>query len=173
MKPRSYMDACCLIEAVKGRLGRTSTHDPEQVDMIHRLLRASRAGEIDVYTSMLSVAEVLYVDKDERPPGVETRDIIDRLLFSGRDGVKLVGTSPSIAKRARDLAWGSDIYTRSIDLLHVASALECRSTELITLDGRLAKKLNRTEVSGVRLIDPIQTANLPDEYRTDDLFKEQ
>jgi predicted nucleic acid-binding protein len=150
---RVYLDACCIIEAIKGRMGRATTHAPEEIDMIQRLMRAARDGAIDAFTSMLSVSEVLYVDKDERPPDADTKQIIDRYLLSGKDGLKLVSTSPSVALGARSLAWDFGIYTRSIDLLHTSCALDCGATELITLDGRLAKKLKKSA-----------------EYRTDDLF---
>lgn len=167
---RVYLDACCLIEGLKGKLGISSAHDAMEVDAIQRLLRAGRDGALDVFTSMVSVAEVLYVDKDEKPPSDETKRLIERFLLSGRDGIKLVSLQPDTALKARDLAWEHGIYSKSIDMIHVASAIQCKAKELLTLDGRLSKKLDRVEVMGCKLLSAKETKLIPDDYKSDDLF---
>jgi predicted nucleic acid-binding protein len=166
-----YLDACCLIEAIKGKLGRPLDHPLVEVDMISRIIKAGRKGDLIVYTSMLSVAEVLYVD--EKPPADDLKMLIERFLLSGRDGITIVSLTPDIATGARDLAWQHNVYTRSIDLLHVASAISAGATELVSVDGRLRRKLGRDEINGCRLIAAKDTQLLPPEYLTDDIFDQQ
>lgn len=169
--PKLYLDACCIIEAIKGKLGRPLDHPLSEVDMIQRIIKAGRNGELIVYTSILTVAEVLYVD--EKPPPDELKMLIERLLLSGRDGITIVSMTPDIATGARDLAWQQNVYTRSIDLLHVASAISAGATELVSVDGRLKRKLGRDQIRGCRLIAASETQLLPPEYLTDDIFDER
>ena len=171
-KPKLYIDACCLIEAIKGRVGHTITHPLEEVDMIERILKAARGGDIELFTSILTAAEVLYTDPDERPPPDDTKAMIERLILSGRDGIVPVSPTPAIARTARSLAWDEGIYHRSVDLIHVATALTVSAVEMLTIDGRLARKLNRSEIKGCKLIAARDTKYLPNEYRANDLFKE-
>lgn len=168
MTGKLYVDACCIIEALKGKLGRPLDHPAEEVDMIQRVLRAGRDGKIKVYTSMLSVAEVLHVG--EKPPPDDIKMLIERWLLSGRDGISIVSVTPDIATGARDLAWAQGVYARSVDLLHVASAVSVGASELLSVDGRLRRKVGRDQVKGCRLINASETQLLPADYLTDSLF---
>lgn len=50
--PKIYIDACCIIEAVKGRRGLPLQHPAAEVDMIERIMRAANDGVISLQTSM-------------------------------------------------------------------------------------------------------------------------
>lgn len=167
--PRVYLDACCLIEALKGRAGAGVQH-PKEAIATEQILRAARDEEIEAFTSALTVAEVIYVNED--PPGDDERAMIERFMLSGRDGLMIVEPSPFIAIKARDLAWKDGFKHRAMDRLHVASALQIGAAELLTLDGRLAKRFNASSIEGCRLIPAHECSVLPSDYKTDDLFKD-
>lgn len=165
---RVYMDACCIIEAAKGRLGKPLTHGAEEADYAQRVIRAGREGLLDVYTSTLSVAECLHVG--EKPPPDDVKELFESLLLSGRDGITPVEPTPFVVERARDLAWDRHIWGRSVDLVHLASAIEIGAEELLTVDGRLAEKIGVQEIDGCRIIPARMTNLLPMKYRMGDLL---
>ncbi|MEO1207716.1 MAG: PIN domain-containing protein [Pseudomonadota bacterium] len=168
--PKIYMDACCLLEVLKGAKGVSDQERAQQLDIITRTLRASRNGDVQVFTSMVSVSEVLYLDKNEKPPTDSNKLLIERLLMSGRDGVSIVSLVPTTVLTARDLSWNQSVYGRSVDMIHLASAIQAKAGELFTLDGRLAKKFDKDVVSGCRIIAPNETRLLPNDYKQGKLF---
>jgi hypothetical protein len=57
-KPKLYMDSCCFIDAVKVTVGDAISADrANDLWYIQHCLKAARAGEIDVITSTLTIAE--------------------------------------------------------------------------------------------------------------------
>lgn len=182
-RPRIYADSCCFIEAVKHKRGLplsvgSSDVATRETDcwFFRRLCDASRDGAIQLVTSMLSVAECLHVD-EAGGPTEETRRLFVELLTSGAV-VDLVEPDLFIAERARDLHWRDGILLSGADSLHVASALLDGCTEFVTLDGKINKQKFATAIPaiqkiGLSVVRPSQTSNLPNEYRTNDLFAHQ
>lgn len=164
---RVYLDSCCFIEFLKGERGLGLDH-PDDEDMIKRLLKASRDGAIECWTSMLSVAEVLGVEKDS-DPDLALRHRIESLLLSGRDGVLTEGLSPNVVIGARDLYWNEGFRERAADRIHVATAIDLKCTEILSVDSRLEKRFKRSDVAGCALRAAKDTKSLPDEYRQDGL----
>jgi len=171
MTPKGYIDACCIIEAVKGRRGLPLDHSTKEVDMIERIMKAAKEGEISLYTSMITVAEVLHLGT--KPPPPDLKPYIERLILSGRNGIVSVAPSPPIVILARDLAVDDGLWERVADRIHVATALTVGATEFLSVDGRLARRIGRSQVRSCRIISPSATTMLPDEYRHDDLFKKK
>jgi predicted nucleic acid-binding protein len=169
--PKAYIDSCCIIEAVKGRRGLPLDHPADEVDMIHRIMRAANDGAVSLYTSMITVAEVLHLGT--KPPPPDLKPYIERLILSGRNGIIAVSPSPVIVLRARDLAIDDGLWERVADRIHVATALAVGATEFLSVDGRLAKRIGRSQVEGCRIISPSGTSSLPSEYRTNDLFQQK
>ena len=179
-RPRIYADSCCFIEAVKHRKGLPlSVNPPEAKErekdcwFFRRLCDASRDGVIQLVTSMLAVAECLHVD-EPGGPSEDTRNLFIDLLTSGAV-VDLVEPDLFVAERARDLHWQDGILLSGADSLHVASALLDGCKEFVTLDGKITKKkfaaaVPQIQKLGLLVVRPSQTQNLPNEYRTDDLF---
>lgn len=162
---RVYLDSCCLIEMIKGERGLPLDH-PEDEDMTKRLVRASRDGKIECWTSMIAVAEVLHVDKATLPDQA-TKDRIERLLLSGRDGIFTHGISPPLVIRARDLYWTDGLLDRAADRIHIATALDLKCDEILSVDGRLGKRFEKSAIQGTPLRAARDTRSLPDEYRQD------
>jgi predicted nucleic acid-binding protein len=169
--PKGYIDACCIIEAVKRRRGLPLGHPLKEVEMIERIMRAAKDGEITLYTSMITIAEVVHLGT--KPPPPDLKPFIERLILSGRNGIIAVAPSPPIVLVARDLATDDGLWERVADRIHVATALSVGATEFLSVDGRLAKRIGRSQVRACRIISPSETTMLSDGYRSDDLFKKE
>lgn len=168
--PKIYIDSCCLIESIKGMAGAADPARERGLEFVKRIIRAARENKMTVYTSLLTVAEVVKAS-DTSLISDDIRSKIERLILSGKDGLTVVGISPRIAIRARDLAWVDGLMSvKGADRLHLAAALSVGAKEFLSWDNRLGRKLERSTFQGTRLIDPTNTLLLPDEYRQGGLF---
>jgi predicted nucleic acid-binding protein len=163
-KPRIYLDSCCFIDLVKQTLSLPLDSD-RQKDVWHvkQLLQAHRDGEVQVFTSALSIAECTHVEGDTSQ---KVRNEFNDLLLSGQYLV-LVEPTPFIMTDARDLRWGKALTLRGADAVHVASALNRKCEEFITTDKQIAKLNSNTAIvrAGLRAIAGRDTKCLPDKYR--------
>lgn len=166
---RIYMDACCFIEMAKGNFG-GKVHCADELSTMKSLLVAARKGELQIFTSTITIIEARGIEKNGLIPAQEVKDYFNRLLMSGRDGVFLVDPTPFTAARARDFLWVDGINIKPMDSLHVASALDAKCKELISLDGALQKRINRSIVDNMRVIAAKETQCLPHKYATLSLF---
>jgi hypothetical protein len=158
-----YIDACCFIDRVKEAVGQPLTSDrAKDVWYLKQITQANRDNEIDVYTSILSIAECTHAGGSIAPNVTAT---FNSLLMSGQY-VKLVQLTPFIAGDARDLRWRHGITLRGADAVHVASALDRKCDEFITTDGQ-AKKMTAAATLlqlGLRVIRAFETTCLPAKY---------
>lgn len=181
-KPRIYADSCCFIEAVKHRRGIPLSGDANEAKIreedcwfFRKLCDASRDGMIQLVTSMLSIAECLHVE-EHGGPSKETRELFVEFLTSGTI-VEPVEPDIFVAERARDLLWNDNVHLRGADCLHVATALLNGCAEFLTLDGKIRKQekfataIPELKKIGLAVLRPSQTNILPNEYKSDDLFK--
>lgn len=178
--PRIYTDACCFIEAVKYRRSlplSVPAHSLADRELdcwfFKRLCDASRDGAVTLVTSMLSIAECTHADEPSGPSQA-TKDVLIEFLTSGTV-VELVEADIFVMERSRDLLWNDNIKLAGADSIHVATALLSECSEFLTLDDKLKKPKVSAAVPlldklGLKLLRPQQTARLPNEYRTDDLF---
>lgn len=166
----AYIDACCIIEALKKKRGLPLSHPLAEVDMIERIMRAARDGEIELFTSMMTVAEVVHLG--EKPPPDDLKPLVERLILSGRDGITSIATTPQIVELARDLAVDEGLWDGVADRIHVASAITAGVSEILSVDGRLSKRLGRSTIRKCKIVSPSQSTILPDAYRANDLFNQ-
>jgi predicted nucleic acid-binding protein len=162
-KPRLYMDSCCFIDAIKFREGSALTTDRENdLWYIQNCLKAARAGEIQVITSTLTVAEVR---RGQAAPTDELKRLIRSVLTSGRV-VTLAEMTLNIAERARDLEWDDGINLKGADAIHVATALTVSCKEFFTTDRNKGplKYTSQLSALGLRVITASNTALLPPDY---------
>lgn len=178
--PRIYADACCFIEMVKLERGvpipaeNSVTREADRW-FFRRLCDASRDGAISLVTSMLSIAECVHIN-EEPTPADETRALILDFLSSG-SVVSLVEADIFVMERARDLRWKDDVRLGGADSIHMATALLDGCAEFLTLEKKIEKSKVATSMPklqklGLSVVRPSQTNCLPNEYRTDDLFKD-
>jgi hypothetical protein len=72
---------------------------------------------------------------------------------------------------ARDLAIEENLWDGAADRIHVATALTVGATEFLSVDGRLAKRLKKSDVRGCKIVSPSDSTLLPESYRQHGLFQ--
>jgi predicted nucleic acid-binding protein len=121
-------------------------------------LKAGQAGEIDVITSTLTIAESR---RAEAPPTDEVKRLFNSILTSGKV-VHLAQMTQAIAERARDLHWEHKINLGGADAIHVATALTVGCKEFLTFDRKKARSplafAPELAKLGLRVILPSNTA---------------
>lgn len=97
------------------------------------IVRRAEAGEMEIVTSALSVAESLYVpDGGELLPD-ENREEVRR--FFQHDFIVMVQIDRPTALRSQDLVWDYGVAPK--DALHLASALTANVPQFDTYDEKL------------------------------------
>lgn len=158
-----YLDACCFIDMVKEAVGQPLASDrTSDVWYLKQITQACRDNELDVFTSIISIAECTHVDGDMSP---SVKAQFESLLMSGQY-VRLVQPTPFIATDARDLRWKHSIALRGADAIHVASALDRKCEEFVTTDGQAKKMAAKATLAtmGLRVIRASDTKCLPSKY---------
>lgn len=134
--PRIYWDSCVLLSYINAI--------PARLPTIEELLRLSRAGEVELISSVLSQVEVAFAASEKRgqalDPEVEEQ-IIE--LWAPGSPITPVEFFELIADRARGLmrqaitqGWGS---LKPADAIHLATAQQLEVDEFHTYDGDLHK----------------------------------
>ena len=168
MLSRVYFDSCCFIELAKGKFGKALLDGGEHIWPLETLVRASKAAQVQVCTSILTVAECLGAADDTSP---EVRQLFMGLLTSGRGGVLLLQSDLWVVERARDLRWKDGLNFKCPDSIHIATALEAGCCELLTADGSGASKKSILKAApellrlGLRVCRPSETTSIPDDWR--------
>ncbi len=167
--PRVYIDSCCFIDVAKGRhqvaleAGREA-----HLQYIEGLILASGDGEVEVWSSTLTISECLNIDPQKSSVPEDVQATFIKLLTSGSP-VKIQAVDFFIAEKSRDLRWVHGIHCgRGADSIHVATALELGCVEFLTtntgkgpLQGKAPEELAKL---GLRVIQPYQTSVLAPHY---------
>jgi hypothetical protein len=141
------------------------THRPERAEdilFLKQILRGSFEHEIDVYTSVLSVAEC----QAAYSPGMDKKILNDAVKQLFRDvltsGQYVVLVQPTIliAERARNFFWAHALSFGGADAVHLASALEMRCDEYLTFDDKILKNAEALEKLGITVLLPRKTKSL-------------
>ena len=168
--PIIYIEACPLIDMAQEKAdGVNGGEISKGVWICQQALRAARDKKLKILTSFLSIAECtsINVDSGSQTPTVpasppdEIKRFYEMLLLSGKSGIELIPITQTIAIKARDLRWVSDINLRGADTIHVASALQLKCDEIWTRDGRIwASRVKLAEL-GISVVKPFETQHLP------------
>jgi len=163
------VESCCYIDAAKDTIGIGDKNRTDDVWFFRQLLQAHMAKEIEVFTSVLTIAECTHAqgNADER-----VRGLFERLLMSGQYCV-LIQPTPFIAADARDLRWKHGMTLRGADGLHVASALDRKCQEFLTTDRKIMDHAVKINALGMRVLAPSATACLPDRYRQGNMLDDK
>ena len=163
--PRVYVDTCGFVNLVKTEVGHSLNSDKEaDAWYLKRLLEANRDGEVEVFTSTLTIAESTHVGLTPVPGRVQHH--FNRLLMSGQY-VKLVQLSPFVASDARDLRWKHNINLKGADAAHLASAISMNCQEFITTNGRFTRIEEHHAALSKLGLEPIESRNtklIPSKY---------
>src|SRR5213593_3953082 len=167
-KPKVYVESDPLIDLVKIKVGVPPKSGGEKdVWFVERILEAARAGELEVFTSTLSIAECTHVSDPAKLD--RAKPFFVGLLASGKSGIQLIQTTLSVVERARNLRWFNAVNLSGADSIHVASALHLRCDELLTGDGKILGLASTIEPMGLRVCHPSETGSLPEKYFQDRL----
>ena len=173
-KNRVYIDTCPFIDMAKfkAKLQLAPTPDARKdresdVWTMTKLLEASRDGEVQILTSMLTITECLFLGSEpDKIPDADTQRFFSELLLSGKSGVATASPSLAIMEEARDLRWRKKIVLKPMDSLHVATAIHHHCKEILTHDRDLLSDSVRLplEGMGLRVSYPRKTSYLPTKY---------
>jgi predicted nucleic acid-binding protein len=104
-----------------------------KVELCAGTLRRAELGEVVIFTSALTIAEVLWMRGAPAIPK-DKADIVRR--FFRRSNLRVRNVTRGIAESAQDLVWNH----RPKDAIHVATALDAAAIALETFDEGLIGK---------------------------------
>lgn len=163
-KPHIYIETCPIVDVIKGRVSVSLPPDRENdLWFTEQCLKAALAGDIEIVTSMLTIAECRRAKQDE-PSSDEMKRVIRSVLTSGKV-FHVAEVTQTIAERARDLEWEDDINLKGADAIHVATAIKTGCREFLTADDRgPIKNASKIATLKLRVIRPANSLLLPPEY---------
>lgn len=134
------------------------------VEFIRALLDGNFDGEVEVYTSTLSIAECQFVRGDIREVILSdaVKEAFRTVLLSGHF-VILVQDTPIVGEQARDLRWVHNLAFSGADAVHVASAISSGCEEFLTFDHKsiLSKEKELFDLFGLRAVYPRMSGAVP------------
>jgi predicted nucleic acid-binding protein len=98
-----------------------------KVDLCAGTLKRAELGEVVIFTSALTIAEVLWMRGAPAIPQ-DKADIVRR--FFRRSNLRVRNVTRGIAESAQDLVWNHSIKPK--DAIHVATALDAAAIALET-----------------------------------------
>jgi predicted nucleic acid-binding protein len=175
-KPSVYFDTCCFVDIAQTDLGFKADGAPTHIEACRVFLKAARAGDCKIYTSLITMTEFVCVKgnavsltdpKRERILDDSVKASIRRLLLAGNPVVPIQPTL-RVTEFARDLCWDYDMQLSSsgADRIHVASARFVGCGYFVTTDTQIlkhAEMLFKTCSLRVVTCDTIKDV-LPDSY---------
>jgi hypothetical protein len=167
--PHIYVESCCFIDAAKGAIGTANKARDTDVWYLWKLLEAHKDRAVEVFTSVLTIAECTHADGND---DARVRGTFERLLASGQF-CALIQPTVFIAIDARDLRWKHGIRLQGADGLHVASGLAKGCQEFLTTDDRISANAAKIAALGMRVCAPSKTNLLPPKYRQGDMLNEK
>lgn len=123
--------------------------EPDKQDACEGVLEAASDGKILIVTSALTLAEVLYVQKQPKLP-ITLRKEIDN--FFKQPYISVQNVTRKIADDARDLVWDHNVKPK--DAIHLATALACKLQLLNTFDGKLLSLNNELGNPNLKIEKP-------------------
>ncbi len=106
-----------------------------KVELCEGTLRRARLGEVIIFTSALTLAEVLW-RRGGPPLPKDKADMLNQ--FFRRSYFRVRNVTRRIAESAQQIYWNDGVMPK--DAIHVATALDDRIPVLETFDGHLLKK---------------------------------
>jgi len=121
-----YWDSACFLAWLQEEKGR--------VDECRGVIRAAEKGNVQLVTSALTLAEVLWLKGNPRIPADRSELVED---FFRQEYIKVRAVDRFTSERARRLVWDHGIKPK--DAIHVATAIHAKIPLLETFDDDLEK----------------------------------
>lgn len=144
---RIYFDACCFIDLAQHELQLNATNAREpHVFYCRKFLEASRAKELTVFTSTITISECVSIkneflsDQDKRIHPPEVKRLFEGMLMSAKSGVMPVQPTPRMIQAARDLRWVHTAKFKPMDSIHIATAIAMKCSHFVTTDTKLGQE---------------------------------
>jgi predicted nucleic acid-binding protein len=138
---RRYWDSSAFLASIKNEAGRA--------DICENIINDARTGRCEIYTSMLTLTEVVKRRPKENPIDPATEATIT--AFFKNTFIKLVPVDFIIATRGRRLIWDFP-WLAARDAIHIATALELKIAVLEHYDdddiGRVADRVKKENLPG-------------------------
>lgn len=171
---RIYIDSCCFIDVVKHSVGKLTTNRDKDNWFVKKLLEASRNGDIQLYTSVLTAGECVAIEAGQASVPAEIQEHFRNLITSGQY-VHLVSPTPKMTGLIQDFRWKHNLVLGSADAIHLASGIEAGCVEFVTTDDRLQKAKFKPAVTlmpalGMPIITASATGQLPVKYLQPSIF---
>lgn len=151
---RLYWDADVFLSAINA--------NPKRLPVIEAILDDCDHGDVEIHTSVLSIAEVVFADSEKR--GRQLSDEIEakiQKLWVPPSPIKLEEVSQHVANDAKTFMRQAILKGWSLkpaDAIHLATAKRREVDEFHTYD---VKKLSKfSEITGYRIVQP-RTDRLP------------
>jgi len=124
--------------------------EPGRVSQCAGLFQRAEKGEVQVITSSLTIAEVLYLNGDLLSP--EDQAKIDAFFNSSWLGVALVDRLVALEARKVAMQLKSTVnhIIRAVDAIHVATAIRYKAQRLFTYD----KRMKEVDIPGLTISEP-------------------
>jgi hypothetical protein len=166
--PKIYFDACVIIDMAEYEAtGKVQDSRETGVWVCRQALRAARDGKMEVFTSIISIAECVGL-KGPGPVNPKAKAFLEGLLLSGKSGIRSVASTMSIMRKARDLRWVHEIGMKGADSIHVSSALSVGCDEIWTGDRGIKNKSTLLTL-GLLALKPNDSKLLPPDYASPSL----
>lgn len=111
--------------------------EKNKYDKCRGIMKEFEKGELEIFTSALTIAEVLYLKGREKIDKEKSKKIVE---FFKNESIVIVNLDRYIAGMARDFVWNYKVAPK--DAIHVASAVKSKIPVLDTFDGELIKLSN-------------------------------
>ncbi len=149
IRARRYWDANVFIALIAG--------EEERADVVQVILEAAQRGETQIYTSALTLLEV--VKGPERKPPLSQADEERIRAYFEHEFIIFVPFTWDMGAAARDLHWRHRVAPN--DAVHVASAIRARADVLETYDHKLRKISEQVGDPPLTIVEPAWEGDLP------------
>lgn len=142
---KRYWDSSVFIASIR--------EEPNRADICENIINDARAGRCEIYTSMMTLTEVVKRRPKENPIDPQTEATIT--AFFRNTFIKPVPVDFIIATRARRLIWDFP-WLGARDALHIATALQLNILVLEHYDdddiGKVADRVEKEKLTGFPVI---------------------
>jgi predicted nucleic acid-binding protein len=132
--------------------------EPDKVSECQAVIREAEAGQTEIVTSALTLAEVLYLRGHQPIPSADAEKL-ER--FFEHEYIVVNDVDRMLAEEARKLVWNQGI--RPKDAIHVATAIDAEVERLETFDADLIKRSGAVGNPPLTIDRPYEPPQLFDE----------
>lgn len=168
-KRRAYLDTAFFIEVAQNKYDDNS--NSSDLIFYQNLIEVAKANKLELFTSTCTILECLKVKdvQEQRFADDKAKKIIDSILLSGQSMITPIEPTSFLIVNARDINWDTKLtISKPLDLLHLASAIELKCEEFITIDFRdfYKNKDKIKELYNIKIVTKeIESSLIPQEFK--------